>query len=97
MRRGAAEQVRQLMRYVTVGFLTLAAMQAMALMPADASDRHPWCLVVQDWGDGLACGFDTFAQCQTEARAGNTGYCAANPAFRPPAAAKPPRQRPHHN
>jgi Protein of unknown function (DUF3551) len=83
------------MRYLTAGFLTLAAMQALA--PTAAADPHPWCLVVQDWGDGWACGFDTFAQCQTEARAGNTGYCAANPAYRPPSAAKPPQRRPHRN
>ena len=60
-----------------------------AIAAAGASDRHPWCLVVQDWGDGWACGYDTFAQCQAEARAGNTGFCAANPYFQAPAAAKP--------
>jgi hypothetical protein len=85
------------MRSIIAGCLTLAALQAMAPMRADASDRHPWCLVVQDWGDGWACGFDTFAQCLTEARAGNIGYCAANPAYRPPAAAKPPQRRRHPN
>ena len=79
------------MRCVTPGVLTLAAMLAAAAAPAGASDRHPWCLVVQDWGDGWACGYDTFAQCQAEARAGNTGYCAANPAYQVPAAAKPTR------
>jgi hypothetical protein len=72
----------------------VVAMQALVIAPAGASDRHSWCLVVQDWGDGWACGYDTFAQCQAEARAGNTGYCAANPYYRAPAAAKPsPRQR----
>lgn len=81
------------MRYVARGALALAAIMAAAAPSADASDRHPWCLVVQDWGDGWACGYDTFAQCQVEARAGNTGYCAANPAYRPPAAAKPPHRR----
>ncbi len=75
-----------------IGSLVLAATLTAAIAPAGASDRHPWCLVVQDWGDGWACGFDSFAQCQTEARAGNVGYCAANPAFRPPAPAKPPRR-----
>jgi hypothetical protein len=91
MRRGAAEEGH--MRSIIAGFLTLAAVQAMAPTPAGASAPHPWCLVVQDWGDGWACGFDTFAQCQTEARAGNTGYCAANPAYRMPAPAKAPRRR----
>ena len=76
-------------RRVTVVAAVLASMQAAAA----ASDRHSWCLVVQDWGDGWACGYDTFAQCQAEARAGNTGYCAANPAYRPPAPARAPRQR----
>jgi hypothetical protein len=47
------------MRYLTAGFLALAALPAMA--PTAAADPHPWCLVVQDWGDGWACGFDTFA------------------------------------
>ena len=81
------------MRSLTLGILTLAALHAVTVAPASASDRHPWCLVVQDWGDGWACGFDSFAQCLAEARAGNTGFCAANPAFRPPAPAKPPRER----
>jgi hypothetical protein len=81
------------MRVVTRHVLALAAIAAATLAPAAASDRHPWCLVVQDWGDGWACGFDTFAQCQAEARAGNTGYCAANPAYRAPAAARPPHRR----
>jgi len=80
------------MRYVTLLVLASAAMQA-AASSAAASDRHPWCLVVQDWGDGWSCGFDTFAQCQTEARAGNVGYCAANPNFHAPAAAKPAHRR----
>ncbi len=83
------------MRVFGLAVVTLAAVLMGVVAPADASDRHPWCLVVQDWGDGWACGFDTFAQCQVEARAGNMGYCAANPAYHPPAAAKPPRQRRH--
>jgi hypothetical protein len=80
------------MRLVILGVLALAASTS-AVGPAGASDRHPRCLVVQDWGDGWACGFDSFAQCQAEARAGNTGYCAANPAYRVPAPAKPPQRR----
>jgi hypothetical protein len=84
------------MRRLGLGIVALAAALTGAIAPARASDQHPWCLVVQDWGDGWACGFDTFAQCQTEARAGNTGYCAANPAYPPPAPAKaPPRRRAH--
>ena len=78
------------MRTLTL-VLALAAMHAAT--PASASDRHPWCLVVQDWGDGWACGFDSFAQCQAEARAGNTGYCAANPYVPPPAPASASRRR----
>ena len=77
------------MRLFRLGVVAIAAALTCATSPAGASDRHPWCLVVQDWGDGWACGFDTFAQCQAEARAGNTGYCAANPAYRPPASAEP--------
>ncbi len=81
------------MRRFRLSFPVLAAVLASAVAPAGASDAHPWCLVVQDWGDGWACGFDSFAQCLAEARAGNTGFCAANPAYRPPAPAKPSRQR----
>ena len=74
----------------------VALAMLVAAAPA-AADPHPWCLVVQDWGDGWACGFDTFAQCQVEARAGNVGYCAANPAYRPPTPARSPPRRPHRN
>jgi ABC-type sugar transport system substrate-binding protein len=81
------------MRPFSLAALVLAAALTGAVAPASASDRHPWCLVVQDWGDGWACGFDTFAQCQAEARAGNTGFCAANPAYRPPAPTKASRPR----
>jgi hypothetical protein len=81
------------MRHLGVGVVALGAALTGAIGPAGASDRHPWCLVVQDWGDGWVCGFDTFAQCLAEARAGNVGFCAANPAFRPPAPAKAPPQR----
>jgi len=81
------------MRYVTRAALALAAMLAAAASPAGASDRHPWCLVVQDAGDGSSCGYDTFAQCLTEARAGNVGYCAANPNYQAPAAVKTTHRR----
>ncbi len=92
--RGVHAGDRREMRYVTPGVLALVAMQALMAAPVRASDRHPWCLVVQDWGDGWACGYDTFAQCQAEARAGNVGFCAGNPNYRAPAAVKtPPRRR----
>ena len=83
-------------RCVMLAVVALAAMQATVVVAAKASDRHPWCLVVQDWGDGWACGYDTFAQCEAEARAGNVGYCAANPAYRPPTPARRshPRRQP---
>jgi len=77
------------MRALRFRVLALATALSTMAAPATASDRHSWCLVVQDWGDGWACGYDTFAQCQAEARAGNTGFCAANPYFQAPAAAKP--------
>ncbi len=50
-------------------------------------------MIVQDQDDGWACGFDTFAQCLAEARAGNTGYCAANPQYQPPAPVRPTHNR----
>jgi hypothetical protein len=59
-------------------------------VPAAATGApHPWCLIIQDQDDGWACGFDTFEQCRVEARSGNTGFCAANPAYK--AATKPTR------
>jgi len=32
-----------------------------------------------------ACSYDTFEQCRDNARSGNAGFCAANPAYRDPA------------
>jgi Protein of unknown function (DUF3551) len=81
------------MRTFTLGVLAVAVIVATPAAPANASDRHPWCLVVQDWGDGWACGYDTFAQCLAEARPGNVGYCAANPNYPTPAPAASSRQR----
>jgi ABC-type sugar transport system substrate-binding protein len=80
-------------RRLVLAATALAALPAVMPAPVAASERHSWCLVVQDWGDGWACGYDTFAQCEAEARAGNTGYCAANPYYRAPAPARPSRRR----
>jgi hypothetical protein len=86
---------RHKMGDIACGALALAAILAAAMSSAGASDRHPWCLVLQDCCDGWACGYDTFAQCEAEARAGNTGFCAANPNYRAPTpATRPSRQRP---
>lgn len=78
------------MRTLAVGFCVLAL-----AMPAFAGvgGPHPWCLVIQDQDDGWACGFDTFEQCRAEARSGNTGFCAANPGYQPPAAATRPHKK----
>jgi hypothetical protein len=81
-----------MMRFA-LGVVAAFAIPAASVATATASDRHPWCLVVQDWGDGWSCGFDSFAACTAEARAGNVGYCAANPAYPAPAPAKTPRER----
>lgn len=81
------------MRPFIAGALALAAALTTVPAPASASDRHPWCMVVQDQDDGWACGFDTFAQCLAEARAGNTGFCIGNPWYQVPAPAKPTHQR----
>jgi hypothetical protein len=64
--------------------------------PASASGKHPWCLIIQDQDDGWACGFDTFEQCRVEARSGNTGFCAANPFYQPPAAPTQSQKRRRH-
>jgi hypothetical protein len=78
---------------VALAALALAAMQVARAAPVGEPSRHPWCLVVQDWGDGWACGYDTFAQCETEARAGNTGFCAANPNYKASTPARSSHQR----
>lgn len=63
---------------------------------ATASERsHPWCVIIQDQDDGWACGFDSFEQCLREARSGNTGFCAANPAYQPPARPAQPHRHRH--
>jgi hypothetical protein len=53
---------------------------------ASAARTRPgaWCMVIQDQDDGWACGFASFAQCESEARAGNAGYCIANPNYHAP-------------
>jgi len=79
---------------LTVGALALAA-AALVAAPASARTVFPWCLIVQDQ-DGIWAGaVETFAQCEVEARAGNTGFCAANPAYQAPAAApgRPAKRR----
>ncbi len=71
------------MRWLALGLVAIAAA---AISAATAAERgHPWCLIIQDQDDGWACGFDSFEQCRREARSGNTGFCAANPAYQPPA------------
>ncbi|HEY2135749.1 MAG TPA: DUF3551 domain-containing protein [Xanthobacteraceae bacterium] len=80
------------MRTFTMPLLAVAAVVAAGATGANAQP-HPWCMIVQGWGGGWACGFDTFEQCLTEARAGNSGFCAANPAYKAPAPAKPSRRK----
>jgi ABC-type sugar transport system substrate-binding protein len=80
------------MRQFTIRTLAVAAALLGAALPAAAKTSHPWCLIYQDWGDGWACAFDSFEQCRIEARAGNSGFCAANPFIETPASAKPTRK-----
>ena len=63
--------------------IALALAMAAGITAAEAK-VHPWCMIIQDFDDGWACGFDTFEQCLREARSGNTGFCAQNPAYQPP-------------
>ncbi len=72
------------MRRLALGLVILAALPA-APASAAVGGPHPWCLIIQDQDDGWACGFDSFEQCRVEARSGNTGFCAANPYYQPPA------------
>ena len=78
------------MRALGLGVFLIAA-AALAAACANAATSHPWCLVIQEPGDGWACGFDTFDRCEVEARAGNTGFCAANPNYPPKNPQKPKR------
>jgi Protein of unknown function (DUF3551) len=78
------------MRKLALGLVTIAATIAptapmSAASPMGAAKSYPWCLVIQDQDDGWACGFATFEQCRIEARSGNTGFCASNPAYQAPA------------
>lgn len=85
--------MRNLTLAVVVGSLTVAAALPAAAAPGPGRVQHPWCVIYQDWGDGWGCAFDSFEQCLAEARAGNSGFCAANPFYQAPATSAPPRKR----
>ena len=72
------------MRKLPLGLLAIAATMAASVSTGGAR-AYPWCMIIQDQDDGWACGFATFEQCRLEARSGNTGFCAANPAYQAPA------------
>ena len=73
--------------------ITLAVVVVAGATANAARQPHPWCLIVQDQDGVWACVFDTFEQCSVEARAGNTGFCAANPAYQAPAQPARPKKR----
>ena len=75
------------MRKLILGAFVVAAAMAAGLATAGASNRYPWCMVVQDRSGIWACAFDTFEQCLAEARPGNQGFCARNPFYQAPSAA----------
>jgi Protein of unknown function (DUF3551) len=79
-------------RALALGLAAIAA-ATLAVAAASAATSHPWCLIIQDRDDGWACGFDTFEQCRVEARSGNTGFCAQNPAYQPPVQPARPKKR----
>ena len=82
------------MRKIALALVIIAPTMA-AASPMGAAKNYPWCLVIQDQDDGWACGFKTFEQCRVEARSGNSGFCAQNPAYQAPiqrARARKPRQ-----
>jgi ABC-type sugar transport system substrate-binding protein len=81
-----------MMRKLALGLLAIAAAMT-AVLSAAGAKTYPWCVVIQDQDDGWACGFDTFEQCRIEARSGNTGFCAPNPAYRAPEARSRPQKR----
>jgi hypothetical protein len=72
------------MRRLALAVVTLAAASALDV-PRGEARSGPWCVVIQDQNGGWACGFQTFEQCLVEARSGNTGFCAQNPAYQAPA------------
>ncbi len=61
--------------------IVAAAMAIVAVGGTAHAKTFPWCMIIQDQDDGWACGFETFEQCRLEARSGNTGFCAPNPAY----------------
>jgi hypothetical protein len=90
---GTKMRQRSCMRKFILSVLAIAAVLAVASSTVSAK-IYPWCLILQDLDDGWACAFDTFEQCLSEARAGNSGFCAANPSYQAPAAAKSSHKRP---
>jgi hypothetical protein len=75
-------------RKLALGLLAIAAAMVASVSTGGAK-AYPWCMIIQDQDDGWACGFETFEKCRVEARSGNTGFCAPNPAYQAPA--KPAR------
>jgi hypothetical protein len=79
-------------RYATAAATVVVG--ALAGSSATAQPRvHPWCLVYQEMTGAWACSYDTFEQCRDNARSGNAGFCAANPAY-PDAASSRTARRP---
>jgi hypothetical protein len=81
-RRQALQDGAGLRRLIFAVLVVLAG--AILQLPAAAARvSHPWCMIVQDVSGVWACAFDSFEQCREEARSGNEGFCAPNPAHPP--------------
>jgi len=81
------------MRWCVVGVLTVTAVFAADVPACRASGNAPWCMNIQSRTGGQRCAYQTFEQCLEDARAGNIGYCAANPFYHAPERAKARHRR----
>jgi Protein of unknown function (DUF3551) len=75
------------MRIFRIAGLTAVIVVALAASagPSEAMVIYPWCANYgggRSGGGGQNCGFTSFQQCQAT-RAGNGGFCVANPWYQP--------------
>jgi hypothetical protein len=85
---------------ITIPKLIFAAATAAAILccgiPASRAATYgddKWCAVSNDGGDAINwnCQFDTVDDCSPAILAGNRGFCAINPYWRPPEPAPNPQ------
>jgi hypothetical protein len=76
---------------IAAGLLAVILCLGIPVSPASAyGDEKKWCAVTDPGGDTLVwdCEFETAEDCAPSLAAGNRGFCALNPAWRPDASTK---------